>query len=239
MSYAKFINFGGVINDQVVDPVSDSNPLTYCLFPTLNAQFVHGSTSANLLYTPYSPNCQSFMLDYCSKKWDGFCEAYNAINIDRVWPNNAAVDVLAQQYANNFQGFYPTVGENLIRNVVHRRFISFPDQKVSFQPFDPNVANSPPVSYTSPYVSSSSRVINLTDPAVIEKDPYVNLMLRNARASFDVLARIYLAAQRGEGINIRGTSLATFFMKNTELFEQFLEQAVPRITSFQRGRSGS
>lgn len=238
MSYPKFINFGKAINNQVNDPVNDSNPLTYCLFPTLNAQFVHGSTSANLLYSPYSPNCQSFMVDYCSKNWDGFCEAYNAINIDRVWPNNAAVDVAAQQYANSFQGFYPTAGENLIRNVVHRRFIAFPNLKTTYQPFDPNVANSPVISYTGPYASESSIVINLDTPANIDKDQFVHLMIRNPRPSFDVLARIYLAVQRKDkNVRIGGTIIDDFFRKNSELFERFLQHAVGAITSFQVGRS--
>lgn len=237
MSYPKFIDFGRGLNKQIVEPTNSANPLTYCTFPTLNAQFVHGSTSANLLYTPYSPNCQSFMTDYCSESFDGFCEAYSVINVDRTWPNNAGVDTVAQKYANSFQGFHPTVGENMIRNVVHRRFIFFPSSVISYQQFDPNTANSPIISYQDPYVTETSAVVHLGDPASIEKDPKVALMLSNARACFDVLARIYLAVMRKEAnVNIEGTGLEQFFLKNSELFLKFLQHAVRAIPSFQLNR---
>lgn len=237
MSYPKFIDFGKGLNKQVEEPTNSSNPLTYCTFPTLNAQFVHGSTSANLLYTPYSPNCQSFMTDYCSENFDGFCEAYSVINVDRTWPNNAGVDTVAQKYANSFQGFFPTVGENMIRNVVHRYFVLFPSSQISYQQFDPNVANSPIISYQDPYVTETSIVINLSNPEIINNDKKVKLMLSNARPCFDVLARIYLAIMRDESnINIAGTELEQFFLKNSELFLKFLEHAVKAIPSFQLGR---
>lgn len=238
-SYPPIIDVGRAINDQVHDPVNVSNPLTYCTFPTVNAQFLHGSTgAAGFLYTPYSQNCQGFMTDYClQQEWDGFCEAYSVINVDRTWPNNAGLDVTAQQYANSFQGFYPTVGENLIRNVVHRRFIMFPNKRVQFMPFDPNVANSPTISYSEPYVIESSHVMHLDDPASIHEDRFVQLMINHPRPCFDVLARIYLAVQRNEPhISIQGTILDKFLQQNRQLFNLFLEHAIGAIPSFQQGR---
>jgi len=236
MSYPKFIDFGKGINSQVSDPTNASNPLTYCTFPTVNSQFVHGSTSAGMLYTPYSPNCQSFMLDYCSKDFNGYCEAYSVINVDRTWPNNAGVDFQAQQFANNFQGFYPTVGDNMIRNVVHRRFIHFPNKMSSYQQFDPNVANSPFISYSEPYVLESSILQNLSHPLAVETDPQVELMLNNSRSCFDVLARIYLGYVRKEKeLQIKGTKLEEFLIKNSRLFNKFLEDAVHQVTSFKMG----
>jgi hypothetical protein len=233
MSYPRFIDFGKGINDQVNDPVNASNPLTYCVFPTVNAQFVHGSTSANLLYSPESPACQAFMTDYCSDKYDGFCETYRVMNVDTYWPNNSGVDIAAQTYANQFQRFNPTVGDNMIRNVVHRSFILFPGKKYTRKQFDPNVANSPFISVACPSVTGSSKVINLSSPHMVNNHPHVKLMLENSRACFDVLARIFLAViRREEGVNIRGTVLDEYLRKHADLFEMFLPHAVKTITSF-------
>jgi hypothetical protein len=233
MSYPRFIDFGKGINDQVNDPVNASNPLTYCVFPTVNAQFIHGSTSANLLYSPESPACQAFMTDYCSNKYDAFCETYRVMNVDTYWPNNAGVDVAAQSYANQFQQYNPTVGENMIRNVVHRSFILFPNKKYTRRQFDPNVANSPFISYTCPSVIESSIVINLSSPEMVNNNPHIKLMLENTRACFDVLARIYLAVARKEpNVNIKGTALEDFLQKNAYTFEKFLSNAVQTVTSF-------
>lgn len=235
MSYPKFIDFGKGINKNVSIPTNDSNPLTYCMFPTLNAQFVHGSTSAGMLYAPYSPACQAFMKDYCSNNYDGFCEAYNILNVDRYWPNSVGRDIQAQSYANSFQGFFPTVGENMIRNVVHNHFIFFPNTVKTIEQFDKNVANSPLVSYENNYVNESSFVINLSDPEQIQRDPKVNLMMQNTRACFDVLARIYLAILRNEpNINIKGTVIEKFFVANSEIFFKFLNSATSVLTSFKQ-----
>jgi len=233
MSYPRFIDFGKGINDQVNDPVNASNPLTYCVFPTVNAQFVHGSTSSNLLYSPESPACQAFMTDYCSNKYDGFCETYRVMNVDTYWPNNVGIDTAAQTAANQFQKFNPSVGENLIRNIAHRSFIFFPNKKYTRQQFDPNVANSPFISYTCPSVTEASHVINLSSPDMANNHPHVKLMLENPKVCFDVLARIYLAVVRREhGVNIRGSVLDNYLRKNAKLFEMFLPYAVKSLTSF-------
>lgn len=236
MSYPKFIDFGKGINKNVENPTNASNPLTYCMFPTLNAQFVHGSTSAGYLYAPYSPSCQAFMKDYCSEKFDGFCEAYNALNVDRYWPNSVGRDVQAQSYANSFQGYNPTVGENMIRNVVHNYFIFFPNAVKTIDQFDPNVANSPKITFDNAYVNESSFVIHLANPSTIDEDPKVQLMLQNSKACFDVLARIYLAVLRKEpGIDLTGSRLEKFLIANSEIFFKFVNQAVRALTSFQQG----
>lgn len=236
MSYPKFIDFGKGINKNVDNPTNASNPLTYCMFPTLNAQFVHGSTSTGYLYAPYSPSCQAFMKDYCSKNFDGFCEAYNVLNVDRYWPNSVGKDVQAQSYANSFQGYYPTVGENMIRNVVHNYFIYFPNAVKTVDQFDPNVANSPMITFDNSYVNESSFVVNLDDPKKIDRDEKVQLMLQHSRPCFDVLARIYLGILRKEPkINIKGSNLEKFFISNSEIFFKFVNQAVTTLTSFQQG----
>ena len=228
MSYPHVIDFGKAADSSIAN-----NPLTYCMFPTVNSQFTHGSTSANLLYSPVSPACQNYMANRCSKEWDGFCEAYNVINVDRAAPNSAAVDTLAQQFANAFQDFRPTAGDNLLRNVVHARFIHFKHLSETTQPFDPNVANSPMISFSNPYVYEGSTVINAASPASIDADPNTDLLLRHPSACFDVLARIYLAHLRHEeGVDIVGSKLEGFFKRNSYTLDRFLRQAVHKLLSF-------
>lgn len=236
-NYTKIIDFGKGMNDQVCSPLSPANPLSYCMFPTLNSQFIHGSSSSNLLYGTNNASCVSFMAERCANEWDGFCEAYQAINTDTYWPNDAMIDPTAYSVAQNFLRNKATIGENTIRNAGYLRFIRLPDYSPPAQPFDPTVANSPPVVIHNGPVCCSSVLIP-ADGASIEHDPLIQKMLDFPMVSFDVLARIYLGILRNEpeSAGYRVAKLSRFFENNDKVFREFFPVALPRIPSFQYHR---
>jgi hypothetical protein len=156
------------------------------------------------------------------------------INVDNYWPNTASIDSKAFDLAQYFIQNKPSVGDNLVRNTAYRRFIRLPDECPSVQPFDPNVAASPTVSIYQNLVASSSHLHHLDD---VDNDPWIAKMVENPKVCFDVLARIYLGVQRKEAAasNIPGTHFHQFLQRNADLFERFLEVALPRLQSFQPG----
>lgn len=234
-NYKSFIQYGSAINNQVESPFNASNPLTYCLFPTMGTSFQHGSSIAQDLTTTYNPKCEYFMAERCSLQWDGFCEAYKVLNIDTYWPNSAVIDskayTFAQQYLKNNR---PTVGEIMIRNSVNLKFIAFPGVSPDVEQFDPNTANSPDIKMYSNYITTPSVIKSLKN-INIEKDEHVSLMLEYPTPCFDVLARLYLGFIRGEPTTkkIKGTRLEKFFQNNETLFNSFIQQAISVVNSFQ------
>lgn len=236
-NYKEFIQYGNAVNNQVNSPFNASNPLTYCLFPTMGTSFQHGSSIANDLTTTYNPKCEYFMAERCSLEWDGFCEAYKLLNIDTYWPNSGVIDSTAYTFAQNFlKNNRPTVGEIMIRNSVNIKFLAFPGVTPDVEQFDPNTANSPNVNVYSNYITTPS-IIKSLDKIDIEKDQHIGLMLDNPTPCFDVLSRIYLGFQRKEPTTqkIKGTRLEKFFQQNNTLFDSFLQQAIYRVDSFKIG----
>jgi hypothetical protein len=235
MSYAKYIDFGKDLNNNIKNPMNAANPLTYCMIPTLNSQFFHGSLSGGLLYGNENSNCMNFMAERCSKEWDGFCEAYLDINVDSYWPNQAVVDATAYNNAKNFFKFKPTIGQDLLRNACYRKFIYNPNSNPSYQQFDNTVPNSPLLTVYDNYVTGYSQIKNLSDPSKLDQDPHIQRMLKYPYVCFDVLGRIYLAYLRKEnGINIRGTFLEKFFQENKKILNEFIQQAIIFVPSFQK-----
>lgn len=231
-NYTKIIDFGKGLNPQVQSPLNPSNPLTYCLFPTLNSQFIHGSSSSGLLYDTNNANCTNFMAQRCAQEWDGFCDAYQMINVDTFWPNTASIDSKAFELAQFFLQNKPAVGDNLTRNTAYLRFLSLPFEYPSVQPFDPTVANSPPVTIFPNMVSTPSQ---LRLPEKIDQDPYIQKMVENPKVCFDILARIYLGVLRKEPSteSLRNTQFMVFLERHKQLLDRFIEVAVPRLASFQ------
>lgn len=224
-NYTKFINFGNQINKQVESPFNSANPLTYCLFPTLSSQFTHGSTSSNLLYGTYNPSCELYMAERCATNWDSFCNVYVEKNPDDYYPNNGVINrdsyLLAQTYLKNNK---PTVGEMLVRNAVNLRFLDFPTLRGEKEPFDPNVANSPMITY---YRNNNSGISIIKKIENVNENIHVHKMLENQAVCFDVLARLYLGYLRGEKNteNFKNSKLEKLFLENQDLFNNFIRLA--------------
>lgn len=208
-----------------------ADPLTYCLYPTYDSQWIHGSTSVNLLNTPYCDPCQNMMADRCSKQWDEACDVYVNNNCDTSWPNTGAIDTMSQKRAQHFLQYSPTSGDNLIRNAAERYFFTYPGANPKHTPFDPNVADSPV--YTTYSVDSLSPVWKL-HPRVIQQkllhdgNPHVQLMLNHPKACFDLLARLH-AIQKTQPHHFQSalnrsrptSQLEGFLQANTKIFSQF------------------
>jgi len=232
--YSKFGQFGERMNSQIENDTNAANPLTYCLFPSLNSQFFHGSSSSNQLYSNMNTSCTNFMAQRCSLLWDDYCEAYYQINTDNYWPNMAVIDQIAYQNANQFFGIRPTMGQNLLRNTCYYKYINTDDLKYTVEPFDPTVANSPLIKVFNEYVSRYSKIQHLSDPSLIQKDTLVPKMLENFNICIDVIGRIYLAyLQREPNVNLKGTLFESFFKEKKVLLDLYLQQAISQVPSFQ------
>lgn len=231
--YSEFIDFGKDYNYAIENPINSANPLTYCMFPTLNSQFFHGSASGGLLYGNQNAACLNFMAERCEKEWDGFCQAYSEINVDTYWPNQASIDTTAYENAKQFLNLKTTIGQDLIRNSCYRKFIYVPNMVGTKEQFDQTVANSPYVTIYDNYVSGYSLVKNLSHPEKINNDAHVQKMLQNPYICFDILGRIYLAYIRNEkNVNIQDTDLELFLNTNKKILENYVKQATQYVPSF-------
>jgi hypothetical protein len=233
MTYTKFIDFGKKLNDSIKNPENAANPLTYCMFPTLNSQFFHGSLSGGLLYTNQNANCLNYMADRCSEKWDDYCEAFMDLNKDSYQPNTAAIDPTAYLNAKNFLGIQTTVGQDLLRNSSYRKFICVPNITAHIEPFDYSVANSPKFYNYSSYVTGYSQLKNLDNKYQVNNDPLVQKMLAHPRFCLDVIGRIYLGYIKKE-VNLDDTIFIPFFENNRHLLNQYIKQAIIYVPSFQQ-----
>lgn len=234
MQYSTFGDFGSGMNKNVLNPMDQSNPLTYCIVPSYNSQFLHGSTSANLLYTPQGPGCMNYMSERCSIVYDGFCRAYNTLNTDTSWPNTGAIDNLTRTIANSFLNIKPTTGQNMIRNAAERRFLVYPGICATSEPFDPNVANSPVVSrYNSSYSPGPIGFKNLDNPASIDNDLLMEEVMKHWPTCLDVLVKIYKGYKdKNPTIKIYPSRFERFLHDKSTVFEEFLRHLhrIPNYT---------
>jgi hypothetical protein len=234
--YATFVEFGKALNDNIKNPLSASNPLTYCLVPSLNSQFVHGSSSAGMLYSNQNASCMSFMSGRCMKEWDGYCQAYVDLNQDTYWPNMGVIDTAAYTNAKNYYNIKPTIGQDLLRNTCYRKFIFVPGQKPTVTQFDSNVANSPVIEIYNNEVANYSWVKDLGNASLIDSDILVQKMLENPMICMDVIGRIYLAFMNNENNikqQIKGSILEKYFKLNGSALDDYVGQAQQFVPSFQ------
>jgi hypothetical protein len=223
-SYSTFAEFGAAMNPNVSNPMDQSNPLTYCIVPTINAQFIHGATSNNLLYTPQGPGCINYMSERCSIVYDGYCRAYNTLNTDTSWPNMGAIDNLTMGIANSWLKIRPTTGQSMIRNAAERRFLVYPNIVSTSEPFDPNVANSPIVSrYNSSYNSGPVSFKNLDDPVSVDNDLLIDEVKIYWGPCLDVLVKIYKGwKDKNPNIHLYPSKFEQFLREKAPIFEEFL-----------------
>jgi hypothetical protein len=224
-SYPKFLQFGNAMNPNVKNPLDQSNPLTYCLIPSYNSQFLHGSTSSNLLYTPSGPGCMNYMSERCSIVYDGYCRAYKDLNTDTSWPNLGCIDNLSFNLAKTFQRINTTTGQNMVRNAAERRFIVYPGIVMTAEPFDPNVANSPIVSrYLNSYKPGPVGFKNLNDPSKVDNDDLIHEMCTHWQACLDILTKIYKGwKEQNPDIKIYPSRFQLFLESKAGVFEEFME----------------
>ena len=228
MSYTTISNFGaGSQNNE--DPSDAGNPLTYCLVDSMSVQFMNGPTSSR--YSPRCKECQSFMRLRCAGKydkketWDKYCKFYYENNKHLYTsPTEGSLNLAS---VNVNMPVQLSFGEQLLHNAVEEKYLFYPYRKVDYEPFDPNVPN-------SPYISSSCNGIcnaSYSDYVVkiekkgLDKDPLMNELLKNPKAAYDVLARIHDASKKKK-VNISGTKLKKWIDSNKKLLETVFDTMV-------------
>lgn len=207
MNYSTISNLGSNLQSEV------DNPLTYCMNNNMDQRFLHGGNAD--VYGQHSRPCQLFMSEYCATKWDSFCEAAS-YNTNTSFPNNAGsclgnTDVSCKDL---------TAGEVLIKNTAARKYlVKMVDMKKTYEPFDPNVANSPLISYWIPTNGCSDQSTGIpiysVNSKTIDSDHVMNKILSKPIIAFDILVNIYNTMKRtGKLKDLRGTKIGNFFITN-------------------------
>lgn len=180
-NYISISNFGNVEPNL---PVND--PITYCLVPGLENGFLHGGVGPGLL-NPASKECQMYMGDYCSQKWDDKCE----------WASNNTEKFISSITSINcnsiMKGIPLTKGDVLIRNTADQKYLTKMSSNCSlkYAPFDPTVSSSPMISWWEPKCDGQSCVPEYNiNPKNLDKDPVMNKILAKPYIAMDILITI-------------------------------------------------
>lgn len=203
-NYINISQFG-----QMGNPLVD-NPLSYCMLDNMDNKFIHGSNQLG----QNSKKCQMFMSDYCSKSWDDNCKIFSE-NMNRGLPNNIP------QYNSLYD---LSEGEILILNTASKKYlINKNENNIRYEPFDPNVANSPLVSYK---ICNDTPMYSV-NPNEIDNDPVMNKILNKPTIALSILVNIYNTMKRNGTLeSLLNTKLGQFFSSNRVFFEQKLYRGV-------------
>jgi len=190
-----------------------NNPLSYCIDNTLDQRFLHGGSSDTL--GQHSKACQAYLSDYCAENWDDFCE---------LGSSNRSIN----QYPNNIQGCESvgdtpclglSAGEILIHNTASKKYlVEMIGCEKKFEPFDPNVATSPMISYWVKGECAGERgcvPIYEVNPLTIDNDIVMNKILNKPIIALGILVNIYNSMKRrGNLVQLKGTRLGNFYSNN-------------------------
>jgi hypothetical protein len=202
MSYSTISNFG----PNTYSPVN--NPLTYCIGNNMEQRFLHGGHSDIL--GENSRECQLFMSDYCSNKWDGFCEiASNSQSTHH--PNQVNCMSFVNKHTTSMD---LTSGEILLYNTAAEKYLSkMNGAQKKYQPFDPTVATSPMISYwVSDNTSASVTPEYSVDPDTIDSDIVMDKILSKPSIAMPILINIYNTMRRNGTLHsLKGTKLGNFY----------------------------
>ncbi len=199
--------------------VPSDHPLTYCLGTNIDQKFLHGSSAATV-NGQASRNCQLYLSEYCAKDWDEFC-VFASQNNNISYPNTMDGLSLGDVACKGL-----TQGEVLIHNTARRKYLKHMGNcRIKYEPFDPNVANSPLISYWvkgglcggtscvgSCGISGSCCPKYAVDPTTIDCDPVMNLILEKPKIALDILVNIFNTMKRdGTLQSLQGTKLYCFY----------------------------
>lgn len=208
-SYKQIIQLGS----NAYNPIN--NPLSYCIDNTMDQRFLHGGSSDNIAGQS-SKACQAFLSDYCAENWDDFCEL-------------AASNKSVNQYPNNIQGCLSsgnntpcmgiTQGEILIHNTATKKYLKEMHGCVKkFEPFDPNVATSPMISYWVKDIYTGQKgcvPVYEVDPLTIDNDIVMDKILERPIIALEILINIYNSMKNNNTlVQLRGTKLGNFYSTN-------------------------
>ena len=209
-NYCPINHFGSSNEDGV------NNPLSYCIGDTIDQRFLHGSNA--YLYGQASRPCQIFLPQYCSQGWDSYCEMASK-NTNSYIPNLGTPGI---GKAADVPYRCTTLGDKLIRDTFSEKFLVtvLGSHQVS-EPFDPNVANSPHITYWRQMECQGNSgncgnmpVYNISNNQIttLDSDIVVNKVLDNPQIALDILVNIYYNMKNDGRLNkLNGTKLGIFF----------------------------
>ena len=95
------------------------------------------------------------------------------------------------------------------------------DCSKKFEPFDPNVASSPLISYWTPSDGSDNCVpIYSVDASKIDTDPVMNKILAKPAIALDILINIYNSMKRANTLSqLSGTKLGVYYKNNSQYYK--------------------
>jgi len=118
-------------------------------------------------------------------------------------------------------------GQVLIRNTAARKYlVKMHGATKKYEPFDPNVATSPLISYWvpdngCPTNNSCSVPVYAVDSKTIDKDPVMDKLLANTKIAPIILINIYNSMKRmGTLSTLKGTKLGWFYNHNHYFIEK-------------------
>jgi len=182
------------------------NPMEYCVVNKSDNQFFNGSQAKNL--GEDSKQCQAYLGDYCSKRWDIFCEAAS---------KNTKLAV-TQNTGNNVAEL--SGGELLIRNAAFNRYlVKMVNAHKQYEPFDHTVAFSPMISFWVPDNLNKQMVpvheITPENIISLDSDPVMNRLLANPEIGLDILENIRNTMKKKNTLSqLHGTRLGYFYSTN-------------------------
>ena len=198
-SYANINNFGSKANSAL------NNPLTYCINDTPDQRFMHGSYAD--VYGQHTKPCQSFLSQYCSEKWDGFCE-YASNNTTTYYPNQYQTFGESGVVSRGL-----TAGDALIYNTAAKKYlVKMHNGEKKYELFDPTVPTSPMISYWVGNSSNSLVPEYSVDAKSIDNDVVMDKILAKPIIAMNILINIYNTMKRnGTLSSLKGTKLGNFY----------------------------
>lgn len=201
--YSK-LNYNSTAHKQALDQDITDNPVDMCLFDDVDKSLVGGVLGYR--YGPGNENCQLFMADRCSKKWDSVCDIAS-MNSTAIYPNNATIRGNSMASPLELTGG-STIGSQLIHNAAQRRFCVFNNCNIQQFPFDPTNQSSPTVTRINRSKYGCMPTCSV-DPKTINSDKLMNKCLENPTTSLDTLVNICQTHEKS-GVSLKGTKIGAF-----------------------------
>jgi len=201
--YSK-LNYNNTPQYRAIEEDISDDPVDMCMFNDINKSLVGGVLGYR--YGPSNENCQLYMAERCSKKWDSICDIAS-INNNAVFPNTATIRGNSMASPLEITGG-STVGSQLIHNAAQRRFCVFDNCNIQQFPFDPTNQSSPIVTRINRSNYGCMPTCSV-DPATINNDKLMNKCLENPTAALDTLVNICQTHERS-GVSLDGTKIGKF-----------------------------
>jgi hypothetical protein len=207
--YADISTFG---NKAAYAPVN--NPLTYILSSPIDNMFMHGSNRIN----SDTLVAQSYIGEYCSTKFDGFCSALCDNNAKQYYPNLLHGSSTLTPCGEILNGWCSpsnlSKGDVCLINIARTKYLyEMRNGLKNRVPFDCTVAASPLVTvYSGEYMVPIYTLPKKGGSYNVDQDPVMNRLLLKANTALDVLMNIYSTMKNQNRLDeLKDTKLGRFY----------------------------